>query len=212
MAGKSPEDEELDRRIRKAAEALPVARQVHDEKTRTDGVFQPPRDRTPKPPYERKDSPPPVSNPAPRSESTTPTERELVQLRAEVADLLKERRSARGELPAYLELPWWRTTGGMVKVLGALFTGLGTLAAGGWFATRPPEAPPPPPPPPPADIVCPKFEDQGAARSSLCMRIHQLEGALGKAQRDADSALLREARKRRMLDEVEPTVTPKAKP
>jgi hypothetical protein len=156
----------------------------------------------------RKDSPPPFSRPPPVSEPTTALEREVVRLRAEMASLVDAREKAAKAVPAWVEPPWWRTTGGMVKVLGALFAGLASLGVGGWLASRPEEKPKAPAV---TDVACPKFEDQDAPRSALCMRINQLEGSIGKLEAVDAARRERDSRIRKMLGEL-PEVKTKENP
>jgi hypothetical protein len=159
----------------------------------------------------RKDSPPPISNPRPHSEPTTALELELVRVRTELADQREALKKAQAAAVTYPEAPWWRTTDGMVKVIGAFFAGLALIGAGGWFVSRQEAPQAPAAPTPTADVTCPVFADQNAPRSSLCMRINQIESAIGALQSQRAARVERESREKVMLGE-RPDVKPGNQP
>lgn len=97
--------------------------------------------------------------------------------------------------------PW--LTEGLVKTffasLGAFVAS--TLTALGVYRAT---APPPVPPPPATDIACPPFADQSAPRGALCMRVNQLESALGTLQAREQARTAREDREKTMLEQEPP--------
>lgn len=158
----------------------------------------------------RKDSPPPISRPPPDSTPTTPTERDLARLRAEVAQLLEERQRVTQALPAYIEPAWWRTSGGMVRVLGALFAGLATLGVGAWMSSKAEEKPAPPPATVPA---CPRFIDPAdKSTPEHCIRLQSLETRLNTVEGWEAARRDRQDRERQMLGELPEVKKPAREP
>lgn len=173
---------------------LPKVKAVRED-TVTDGVLGPAPGTVA--PEKRSYSPPSFASPA----EMAAIERDALSEGARVVKPAENRPEPRKrqDTPAWIEPPWWRTTGGTVRVLGALFTGLAAIGAGSWFATRPEEKPQPAQV---ADVACPKFEDQDAPRGALCMRIFQLEQALGRVQAEQERRRARDERERRMLGDL----------
>jgi hypothetical protein len=99
-------------------------------------------------------------------------------------------------------VPWFLREDGVAKVLGAVGVLVGVVF--GAFTTYRATQPAPPPPPPPADIRCPPFVDSEAPRGSLCLKLYQLEGALGTLQAERDSRRAEDERQRKMLTQEQP--------
>jgi hypothetical protein len=93
------------------------------------------------------------------------------------------------EAAKYREPPWWHTTDGTVKVIGAIALAGSTLGVGGWVASRAEK----PEPPPAALVACPppKNEAERMKQPDVCVRLEQLEALANRAALDAAEALAR---------------------
>jgi len=90
----------------------------------------------------------------------------------------------------------------VLKVIGAVVTGLLALGGAGLIARGNPE------PPPPVEMKCPPFEERKAPRSAFCERLDQLEELLGELQSKERARREREEREKKMLAQEPPTLKP----
>lgn len=134
---------------------IPTAKPVRED-TVTDGVLGPAPGS-----YRRKDSPPPISNPAPRSVPTTAQERELVALRAEVAELKEG--AERGQATTVVRHEYGVDSATRKWLYGLVTVVLGSTGLSIYSAFKPAEVPPPTPLP--CEFRCPAGD-----RSRIDMR------------------------------------------